>query len=104
MNVDGSDGITREIVEGCKVEDAVDEVSFSVYIAAISREQLNKDPNFDAFTRRVRGTIVPSVDENVRPEQLLSPCVVVASTWHICSGQTIWITTATICEGGWALW
>lgn len=51
VGADGSDGITREVVEGCKVEDAVDEMSFSVYIAAISREQLKKDPDLDAFTR-----------------------------------------------------
>ncbi|KAI6120767.1 hypothetical protein EDD16DRAFT_1703289 [Pisolithus croceorrhizus] len=51
VGADGSDGITREVVEGCKVEDAVDEMSFSVYIAAISREQLKKDADLDAFTR-----------------------------------------------------
>ncbi|KAI6149806.1 hypothetical protein BKA82DRAFT_8406 [Pisolithus tinctorius] len=58
VGADGTDGITREVVERCRVEDTIGEMSFDCVqplfmtaSATISREQLKKDPELDAFTR-----------------------------------------------------
>ncbi|KAI6044292.1 hypothetical protein EDC04DRAFT_2599612 [Pisolithus marmoratus] len=50
IGVDGLEGITREVVEGCKVKDAVDKMGltwrlFMAARAAIPRDQLKKDPD-----------------------------------------------------------
>ncbi|KAF9245252.1 hypothetical protein BU15DRAFT_71011 [Melanogaster broomeanus] len=50
IGADGSHSIAREVVEGGVNVGQSDDESFSVYVATIPREQLQKDPELDAFT------------------------------------------------------
>lgn len=59
IGVDGLEGITREVVEGCKVKDAVDKMGFSVHIAAIPRDQLKKDPDLTLLRAECGGPQYP---------------------------------------------
>ncbi|KIJ65706.1 hypothetical protein HYDPIDRAFT_110856 [Hydnomerulius pinastri MD-312] len=50
VGADGSHSIVREAIEGEENVGQPDDQSFSVYVATISREQLQEDPELNAFT------------------------------------------------------